>query len=131
VGGPRDIRRKRRDPWFLATDTTFPDFAGGGAWQSLLVAVCEGVLVTTMPFWLLDLFRRRFDHQSPFAREMSRSAFAAFLMHQLVLVGLVLISRRTGWPPELNFFAVSLLGVAISFGFGSMLRRLPGLNQVL
>ena len=116
---------------FLATDTTFPDFAGGGAWQSLLVAVCEGVLVVTMPFWLLDLFRRRFDHQSPFAREMSRSAFAAFLVHQLVLVGLVLVSRRTGWPPELNFFAVSLLGVTISFGFGSILLRLPGMERVL
>ena len=116
---------------FWATDATYRDFAGGGAWQSLLVALCEGVLVATMPFWLLDLFRRRFDHQGPVAREMSRSAFAAFLIHQFVLVGLVLASRRTGWSPELNFFVVSLLGVAISFGVGSMLRRLPGVTRIL
>jgi hypothetical protein len=116
---------------FMATDATYPEFAGGGAWQSLLVAACEGILVVTMPLWLLDVFRRRFDHQGLFAREMSRSAFAAFLVHQLVLVGLVLVSRGTGWPPELNFVAVSLLGVAISFGFGSMVRRLPGMSRVL
>jgi hypothetical protein len=139
---PEIVRAARRAAWvtygtsalilgFLATDQTAPDFAGGGAWQSLLVALFEGVLVVTMPFWLVDVFRRRFDHQGPLAREMSRSAFAAFLVHQLVLVGLVLVSRRTGWSPELNFFAVSLLGVAISFAFGSTLRRLPGMRRVL
>jgi glucan biosynthesis protein C len=75
-------------------------FGGGGTWQSMLIAVLEGALVVAVSFWLIDAFRRRFDHQGRLARQLSRTAFAAFLVHQVVLVGLVLASRHVAWPPE-------------------------------
>src|SRR5674476_903853 len=36
-----------------------------------------------MSLWLVDLFRRRLDHQSRSAQEMSRASFAAFVVHQV------------------------------------------------
>jgi hypothetical protein len=106
-------------------------FGGGGTWESLLTAVLEGALVVTMSLWLLDLFRRRFDHQGALAREMSRVAFAAFVVHQVVLVLLVLASHQVSWPPELEYAAVCVLGVAASFAIGSLLLRLPGVSRVV
>jgi hypothetical protein len=91
----------------------------------------EGALVVTMPFWLVDLFRRRFTRQGPILQEMNRAAFAAFLIHQLVLVGLVLGSRQLPWAPEVDFLVVSSLGVVVSFLLGSALIRVPGVSRVL
>lgn len=106
-------------------------FAGGGTWQSLLTAVLEGVLVVAASLWLIDVFRRRLDHQGRLAREMSRAAFAAFVLHQVVLVGLVLASRQVPWPPEVEYLLVATVGVAASFGLGALAVRLPGVSRVV
>lgn len=115
----------------VATGINPEVFAGGGTWQSMAFATVEGVIVVSVSLWLVDLFRRRFNHQSMLARELSRAAYAAFLVHQIVLVGLVLASRQMPWPPELKCLAVSVLGVTFSFGLGVALVRLPGVARVL
>jgi glucan biosynthesis protein C len=104
-------------------------FGGGGTWQSLVLTMLEGILVVAAPLWLLDLFRRRYGHRGRLGLLMGRSAFAAFVMHQLVLVGLVLASRLIPWPPEVEYLLVSGLGVAVSFGLGALLVRVPGVNR--
>ena len=109
------------------TDVLF----GGGTWGSLGLAMLEGTIMVTVSLWLIDLFQRRFDHQGRVGREMSRAAYAAFLVHQIVLVGLVLASRHVAWPPELKYLEVAVLGVAISFALGALLVRLPGLSRIV
>lgn len=106
-------------------------FAGGGRWQSLVLATLEGVIVVTVPLWLVDLFQRRFDRQGAFGRQLSRAAYAAFLVHQAVLVGLVLLSRLVPWPPEPKYVTVCALGLVGSFGLGAAILRLPGVSRVL
>jgi hypothetical protein len=106
-------------------------FGGGGTGESMIAASIEGVLVVTMPLWLLDLFRRHFGRQRRLGREMSRAAFAAFVIHQLVLVGLVLASRLTPLPPEANYVLVSLLGVTLSFYLGWLALRIPWVSRVV
>ena len=106
-------------------------FYGGGTWQSLVLSLLEGVLMVTMSLWLVDLFQRRFNHQGALGREMSRAAYGAFLVHQIVLVGLVLAARLAPWPPELKYLTVSALGVAASYGFAALLVRLPGVSRVV
>jgi acyltransferase-like protein len=115
----------------VATGADIDVFAGGGTWQSLVLAVLEGAVMVSVSIWLLDLFRRRFNHQSRLARQLSRAAYAAFLVHQIILVGLVLASRQVPWPAELKFLTVGALGVALSFGLGAALVRLPGLSRVI
>lgn len=96
-----------------------------------MLAAIEGALVVSMPLWLVDLFRRRFDHQGPVPRLASRAAFAAFVVHQVVLVGLVLASHTVAWPPEAEWALVSVAGVAASFAIGWWLTRVPGLGRYL
>lgn len=84
-----------------------------------------------MSLWLVDVFQRRVDHQGRIAATMSRAAFAAFPVHQGVLVALVLGSRQAEWPPEVKYLAVASLGVALSFAAGSVLVRVPGLSRLV
>jgi glucan biosynthesis protein C len=107
------------------------DFAGGGTWQSFIAAVLESAVVVTVSLWLLDLFRRRFDHRGRLGRQLSRAAFAAFVLHQVVLVGLVLASRQVRWPPEVEYASVSTLAVLGSFALGALAVRLPGVSRVV
>lgn len=106
-------------------------FLGGATCQSLMVGGVEGVVLVSLSLWLLDVFRRRYNHQGRLAREMSRAAYAAFIFHQIALVGLVLATRLVSWPPEVDFLVVAVLGVIVSFGPGSLLARLPGVRRVV
>ncbi len=141
---PRVARIARRSAWSVAagivtlimvlvafTGAEMEPFAGGGAALSLVVALLEGVLIVSMAFWLIDLFRRRFGRQRRIAQAMSRAAFAAYVLHQLVLVGLVLGSRLIDLPPEVEYLAVSVLGVSISFGSGWLVLRIPAVSRVV
>ena len=104
-------------------------FGGGGTWQSFVTAVIESVIVVAMTLWLFDVFRRRANRQRPFARAAGRAAFAAFLVHQLVLVWLVLASHSVAWPPEVKLLTVAVLGLAGSFAAGALLTRMPGVRR--
>lgn len=139
---PRLARGARRIGWaamvlcvaFVATVASTSGFDvlfGGGSWQSLVLAVLEGAIVVAVSLWLIDLFQRRFNHQGRLAAGMSRAAYAAFLVHQLVLVVLVLLSRQVGWPPEVKYVVVASLGVSASFAVGALLVRIPGLSRLI
>ena len=107
-------------------------FLGHGTWLSGLLSVVEGVILVTVPLWLVDLFWRRFDEQTgQFGQVLGRSAFGAFLVHQGVLVALVLGVRLLLWPPEAAYLTVSALGLAISFWLGWLLTKLPGVSRIV
>lgn len=113
------------------TGAEMESFAGGGTLLSLIMGLLEATLLVSMALWLVDLFTRRHNHQGPLARSMSRAAFAAFMIHQVVLVWLVLASRLLRLPPEVEYLGVSMLGVLFSFGLGAAALRLPGVSRVL
>ena len=115
----------------LAAEVDLDELAGGGTLLSLLAAVLEAGLVVTVPLWMLDLFHRRFGRQGSLARTASRAAFAAFVIHQLVLVGFVLASHQVTWPPEVEYLTVSILAVAASFAVAALALRVPGVAKVV
>jgi glucan biosynthesis protein C len=94
-----------------------------------VTACTESVIVVAMCFWLLDVFRRRFNRWGRLMRRMSEGAYAAFLLHQLILVGLVLTIRQVAWPPEAEYLITSVLGVGASFALGSLVARVPGVGR--
>ena len=139
---PRLARGVRRTGWAaiaacvgfvsaVAVTSGFDTILGGGTWQSLVLAALEGTIVVTVSLWLIDLFQRRFDEQGRVGATMSRAAFAAFLVHQGVLVVLVLAIRQVELPPEVKYLTVASLGVVLSFAVGSLLVRIPGLSRVI
>jgi fucose 4-O-acetylase-like acetyltransferase len=106
-------------------------FFGGPTWQSLVLAGLQGLLVATMPLWLIDVFRRRFTWQGQLLQQMSRAAFAAYVVHQVVLLAAVLATRATPWPPEIDYLAACTLAVVGSFTLGAALVRIPAAARIL
>jgi len=113
------------------TEADVDAFAGGGTWQSALLTVPEALLVVGASIWLLDVFRRRYDRQGPLARELGRGAFAAFLLHQGILVLVILGTHHLPWPTEVEFLTAAGLAVVLSFAVASAFVRLPGVRRIV
>ena len=114
-----------------ALGTDIDAFFGGGTWQSLALAILEGALVVSMSLWVFDAFRRHVHSQGRLLRTMSRAAFAAYIIHQVVAVGAVLATRQLAWPPELEYLTAATLAVAASFGIGALLVHTPGIARIV
>ena len=96
--------------------------------------IAAGTFAPTVP--RPAVLRRRWRSKrrpSPSRRSSSghRWSRAAFVLHQVVLVGLVLASHAVTWPPELEYLSAAALGVVASFAVGSLALRLPGVARVV
>src|SRR5882724_7076809 len=96
-----------------AADALDP-FGGGPHWQSLVIAVLEGVVSVSTTIVLVDLFRGA--GAGRFAAVVSRSAYGAYLLQTPVLVGLALALREVAAPSGVKLLVVLPAAVALSFG---------------
>jgi hypothetical protein len=98
----------------------------------LRLAAIEGPLGVGAFLWLLDLAQRHLDRRpGPLDRALPRSAYGAFLLQGVVLIGLMIVLRRVGVPAEIKALAVVGLGVAGSFGLAWLLGTRTRLGRIL
>jgi glucan biosynthesis protein C len=136
---PRLARASRAVAWscvaaVAALYALMPDLErllGRGTWESALLATVEGFLIVSMSVWLIDVFRRRANHQGAVARAAGRAAFAAFVLHPAVLIALVLVIRQVDWAPEIEYVAVSAVAVGCSFALGALVAGIPGVSRIV
>jgi peptidoglycan/LPS O-acetylase OafA/YrhL len=138
-------RRARRMGWIALTGVAavaalagvtiatadVDDMTGGLHWQAAALAVLDGVVAVTWVWWLLALFRRRWNTQRPWAVRASRGSYAAFLIHPVVLVLLSLAVHGAPWPAELKFVLVAAVGVPATFLVGYGITRIPGVRRIV
>ncbi len=110
-----------------------PDpFRGGMTWQSLVTALLEAVYCVAMSILLLGIFRLRFDRQGRLGQLLSRNAYAVYIIHPFVLVGLAYALREVAIEPLLKYVLVAPTAVALCFIAGQFLvRRIPLAERVL
>lgn len=96
-------------------------FKGGWHWQAFAAAGIEGVLTVSATLWLLDYFRRRHNRQGRFARNLTRSAYAAYLVQFGALVALGVVMRQLALPDMVKFLLVAPTAVVISFAVAWLL----------
>jgi fucose 4-O-acetylase-like acetyltransferase len=110
----------------------FDRYAGGLYWQSAVYCTWESLFCVGTCLGLLTWFRERFNRQGALARFLSANAFAVYVFHAPILVGLALAMR--GWigPPFEKFLALTAAGLVASFLVAHLLvRRIPGLKNVM
>jgi acyltransferase-like protein len=107
-------------------------FERGWHWPSLTLAAIEGPLAVGASVWLLALAQRHLN-RAPGARTrlLARSAYAAFLLQGVVLMGLMIALRPVGVPAEIKALAVAGLGVASSFALAAALVTRTPLGRIL
>jgi hypothetical protein len=104
---------------------------GGFRPEALVFATLEGLLTVFGSVWLLAVAQRRLDRPLPRGRELARCSYAAFLVQGAPLLGLAAALRPVPVPAEAKAVVVALGGVALSYGLGCLLVRLPGARRVL
>ncbi len=106
---------------------------GGWHWPALTFAVLESILVVFGPVWLLGEAQRHLDRQFRWAAPaVTRSAYAAFIVQGLILIGLAVALRPVPLPAEIKALVVASGGVAGSFGLAWLLvTRVRPLGRIL
>jgi len=110
-----------------------------GAWRgglnvdALAFTTLESTVTVVGPVWLLAAAQRHLDRPRRWARPaMSRSAYGAFIVQGLVLIGLAVALRPLLLPAEAKALLVAGGGVAGSFALAWLLiNRVPGVGRIL
>lgn len=106
-------------------------FAGGLSWPAIVYAFWEPLVAWgLMAAWLLA-FRARMNRPSGFWDWLNRRAYAVYIIHPFVLVGVALLLRGWAAPPMVKFIAVGALSCAATWLAADPLVRTPGVRRVI
>jgi glucan biosynthesis protein C len=114
-----------------ALEQGLDSFRGGWHWQALGYALWESFLCVGMCIGLIYLFRRYANRQGSLAKFLSRNAYAAYLIHEVVIIVIAYVVRGVALYPLLKWGLVSLVAVPLCFVLGSLIRKLPYADRVL
>jgi glucan biosynthesis protein C len=114
-----------------ALDKGLDPFRGGWHWQALAYALWESFLCLGMCIGLIYVFHRYANCQGRLARFLSRNAYTAYLIHEVVIIALAYAVRDVALYPLLKWGLVSLVAVLLCFGLSSLIRKLPYTDRVL
>jgi glucan biosynthesis protein C len=107
-------------------------FSGGLTWQSAGLCLWEALICIGMNFGVLAGFRRWAAGQSRVSKWMSDNAFAVYVVHAPILVGLALLLAPVTLAPIAKFALLWALGAVVTFGLAAPLaRRIPWIGRVL
>jgi len=107
------------------------NFSGGLSWTAILYALWEPFVAWGLiALWLL-VFRERMNQPSGFWTWLNRRAYAVYIIHPLVLVGISMALR--GWvaPALVKFGVVGGLVIVLTWLAADPLVRLPGIRRVI
>jgi surface polysaccharide O-acyltransferase-like enzyme len=114
-----------------APEQGLDSFRGGWHWQALAYALWESFLCFGMCIGLIYLFRRHANRQGRLANFLSRNAYAAYLIHEVVIIAIAYAVQGVTLYPLLKWGLVSLVAVPLCFVLSSLLRKPPYADRVL
>jgi surface polysaccharide O-acyltransferase-like enzyme len=106
-------------------------YSGGFHWQSLLYAVYEEVIGFSMIVLLLAWGKEKWNSSSGLMGRLSRSAFAVYIFHPLVVISLSLAVRNLAADPALKLLIVAPLAVIGSWVLASLIMLIPGVKKII
>ena len=140
---------KRARPWVIGLAVTWPimplaiiaaiklngtgksNFAGGLTWPAIVYAFWEPFVAWGLiAAWLL-FARARMNQPSVLWSWLSRRAYAVYIIHPPVLVGIALLLHGWAAPALVKFAAVGSLATVATWLASDPLVRLPGARRVV
>jgi peptidoglycan/LPS O-acetylase OafA/YrhL len=107
------------------------NFSGGLSWTAILYALWEPFVAWGLiAAWLL-VFRTHMNGPSPFWSWLNRRAYAVYIIHPPVLVGVSLLLHSVLAPALLKFCFTGALACIASWLIADPLVRLPGLRRIV
>jgi peptidoglycan/LPS O-acetylase OafA/YrhL len=107
------------------------NFSGGLTWPAILYALWEPFVAWGLiAAWLL-VSRARMNQQSAFWNWLNRRAYAVYILHPPVLVGIALLLRGWAAPALIKFGVVGALACLGTWLVADPFVRMPGVNRVV
>jgi peptidoglycan/LPS O-acetylase OafA/YrhL len=118
-------------PLSLVIAPNLDGFVGGMNLQALVYAFWEPFVAWGIILALVAGFQRWFVTLSPVWKTLTRRAYAIYIIHPPILVGVALAWRAVAAPPLLKFAITGSLACLICYGVAGLLLRIRGLDRVL
>jgi hypothetical protein len=107
------------------------NFGGGLSWTAILYAMWEPFVAWGLiAAWLLG-FRSRMNHPSAFWGWLNRRAYAVYIIHPPILVGISLLLHPWIAPALAKFCVTGALSSMACWLLADPLVRLPGVRRVV
>jgi glucan biosynthesis protein C len=106
-------------------------FLGGGTYQSFVNAVWEQLMGVAIIVCLLGIGKHRWNMQSDVMKQLSRCAYAVYIIHPFFLVVVSLLLKDVEIFTLAKFIISGTVAVAASFGVAWALVRTPLVNDVV
>jgi hypothetical protein len=106
---------------------------GGWHWPALAFAAGESLLTVFGSVWLLGAAQRQLNRRLRWVSPaVGRSAYAAFMLQGLWLIGLAAALRMLPAPADVKAFTLAVASVSGSFALAWLLiSRVPGVPRLL
>jgi len=145
----RQLTWKNARPWVLTLLLAWPclplslalahalypqgksNFSGGLSWPAIFYACWEPFVAWGLIAACLLLFRARMNRPSPFWDWLNRRAYAVYIIHPPVLVGISLLLRGWAAPALVKWGVVGTLACIACWLLADPLVRLPGVRRVV
>ncbi len=107
------------------------NFSGGFSWTAILYALWEPFVAWGLiAAWLL-VFRQRMNQSSSFWSWLNRRAYAVYIIHPPILVGIALLLHGWGAPALVKFGVTGVLTCVACWLASDPLVRLPGVRSIV
>lgn len=118
-------------PVVIATRGAQGSFVGGWTLNAAFYALWDPFIAWGIILLLLWFFRSYASTETPLSAALARRAYAAYIIHPPVVVGLSLLARGWTAPALVKFGAVGLISCVGAFAAASVLLLVPGSRKVL
>jgi surface polysaccharide O-acyltransferase-like enzyme len=78
----------------------------------------------------IGLGKQRLNNDSPLWSKFSRSTFAVYIFHPLVVISIALAVSSVNIEPALKLIFVAPIVVILSFLLGGLIVSIPGVNKI-
>jgi peptidoglycan/LPS O-acetylase OafA/YrhL len=145
----RQLNWKHTRPWVVTAIVAWPmlpvaialamkaiaagtaNFNGGLSWTAIVYALWEPLVAWGLiAAWIL-VFRERMNRPSALWSWLGRRAYAVYIIHPVVLVGVSLLLRGWAAPALLKFGVVGLFACLACWLVADPLVRMPGVRKVI
>jgi glucan biosynthesis protein C len=103
-------------------------YIGGWHYQSLLLCLWEQFAGAGLTLGAISLACRKLNHPAPWAQNLGKCSFTAYVIHAPILVGVALLLRPLQAPPLVMAFVVAATGIILTFGATLGLKLLVALQ---
>ncbi len=119
--------------YVLLTIFKFPSnwFSGGFHWPALIYAMWEQLTGIAIIVAQIGIGKQSLNHESVLWSKLSRSTFAVYIFHPLVVISLSLMLSNWNIEPAFKLLIVAPLAVIGSFLLASVIVLIPGVKRII